>query len=220
MATQAVYFDLDGTLVDTTYLHAYAWWRALDDAGETRPMAAIHPLIGMGSAELLPKLIGREDEAISAVHGEYFAELHPFVRPLPGAAALLQRVVDAGALAVVVTSAKKRDLDALLGPLGCDTLIAEVIHGEDVEQAKPAPDPFVLALQRTGGDPGNSVAVGDSVWDVVAAAKAGMPALAVQTGGIARNDLEQAGAAAVYQDCCDLLRRWDSSPLQPLLRRT
>lgn len=215
----AVYFDLDGTLVDTTYLHTYAWWRALDDAGETRPMATIHPLIGMGSAELLPRLIGRDDEAISQAHGACFASLHPLVRPLPGAAALLQRVVEAGAMAVLVTSAKKKDLDALLGPLGCDTLIAEIVHGEDVEQAKPAPDPFVLALQRTGGDPGNAIAIGDSVWDVLAAARAGMPTVAVQTGGIARGDLEEAGAAAVYRDCPSLLRRWESSPLDTLLRR-
>lgn len=214
----AVYFDLDGTLVDTTYLHTYAWWRALDDAGEGRPMAAIHPLIGMGSAELLPQLIGRNDEAISTAHGNYFSELHPMVRPLPGAAALLQRVVEAGGMAVVVTSAKKKDLDALLGPLDCDHLIADVIDGDEVGSAKPAPDPFELALERTGGSPGRALAVGDSVWDVQAAARAGMACVGLQTGGIARDDLRRAGAAAVYHDCPHLLAQWESTPLAALLR--
>lgn len=217
MARPAVYLDLDGTLVDTTYLHAYSWWRALDEAGETRPMAAIHPLIGMDGDELLPRLIGRKDEAISRARGSYFEELHPMVRPLPGAAALLQRVVRAGGLAVVVTSATKKDLDALLRPLDCDRLIADVIDGDDVASAKPAPDPFLLALERTDGDPARSLAVGDSVWDVEAAANAGMACVGLQTGGIARHDLEQAGAAAVYRDCPDLLAHWDSSPLAALL---
>lgn len=217
MTAPAVYFDLDGTLVDTTYLHTYAWWRALDESGETRPMSAIHPLIGMGSAELLCQLIGRDDESISAAHGKHFAGMHPFVRPLPGATVVLRRVVDAGGVAVVVTSAKKRDLDALLGPLDCDSLIADVVDGEDVQTSKPAPDPFVVALRRTGGDPARSLAVGDSVWDVRAAAKVGMACVGLQTGGIARHDLDQAGAAAVYRDCADLLRQWDSSPLAALL---
>lgn len=216
-ATPTVYLDLDGTLVDTTYLHTLAWWRALDDAGETRPMAAIHPFIGMGGSELLSQVLGREDEAISAAHGKYFEDLHPLVRPLPGATALLQRVAGAGGRTVVVTSAKKRDLDALLGALACDSLLADVVDGDEVGTSKPAPDPFMTALARSGGHPARSVAVGDSVWDVQAAAKVGMACIGLQTGGIASQDLERAGAAAVYRDCTELLRHWDSSPLAPLL---
>lgn len=217
MAPTAVYFDLDGTLVDTTYLHTYAWWRALDEAGATRPMAAIHPLIGMGSATLLHHLIGRDDEAISEAHGNHFADLHPLVRPLPGAATVLHRVAESGGISVVVTSAKKRDLGALLGALDCDALLADVIDGEEVGSSKPAPDPFVVALQRTHGDPARSLAVGDSVWDVRAAANVQMPCVGLQTGGIAAQDLEQAGALAVYRDCPELLGRWDSSPLAAML---
>ena len=95
--TGAVFLDLDGTLVDTTYLHTYAWWRALDDAGERIPMAAVHPLIGMGSRELLASLLGREDHSISESHGRYFARLHSLVRPLPGADDLIRRLHAVGA---------------------------------------------------------------------------------------------------------------------------
>lgn len=217
MATAAVYFDLDGTLVDTTYFHTYAWWRALDDAGETRPMAAIHPLIGMGSAELLSHLIGRDDEAVVEAHERQFAALHPWVRPLPGAVELVQRVAGAGATAVVVTSAKTRDLDALLRPLGGGGLFADVIDGEAVAGAKPAPDPFLTALRRTGAVPDRALAVGDSVWDVRSATAAGMACVGLQSGGIARADLEQAGAVAVYRDCADVLAHWAGSPLATLL---
>jgi HAD superfamily hydrolase (TIGR01509 family) len=212
----AVYFDLDGTLVDTTYLHTFAWWRALDEAGVAKPMAAIHPLIGMGSTELLTHMIGRDDQSISAAHGRWFAAMHPSVRPLPGAAALIKRVAR-GAKVVVVTSAKKRDVDALLRPLDCEAFIADVVDGDDVGCSKPAPDAFVVALRRTGADPARSLAVGDSVWDIKAAAASGMPCIGLQTGGIARRDLERAGAAAVYRDACELMHHWGQSPLAGLL---
>lgn len=109
MPAPAVFFDLDGTLVDTTYLHTYAWWRALDDAGENQPMAAIHPLIGMGGSGILHRLLGRDDPAIDAAHGDCFERLHPLVRPLPGAAGVLDRVVGNGGRVVIVTSAKEKD---------------------------------------------------------------------------------------------------------------
>ncbi|MHB1582362.1 MAG: HAD family hydrolase [Acidimicrobiales bacterium] len=106
MTAPAVIFDVDGTLVDTTYLHTFAWFRALDDAGERRTMAAIHPLVGMGSTELLTTLLGRDDEAISEAHGEHFAELHRYVRPLPGARPLVRHVKAEGGRVVIPNSTK------------------------------------------------------------------------------------------------------------------
>ena len=206
-----VFFDLDGTLLDTTYLHTLAWWRALDDAGERRPMAAIHRLIGMGSSELLTTLLGHDDDQISQAHGKYFADLHPFIRPLPDAAKVVRRAASDKSKVVVVTSAKERDLTALLGQLGCDDVIDEVVHGEEAERAKPSPDLFCLALERVGVEPQHVLALGDAVWDVKAAAKAGIACVAVETGGIDRRLLEEAGAVAVYATCTQLLLDgWDA----------
>lgn len=207
------FFDLDGTLVDTTYLHTLAWWRALDDAGERRPMAAVHPLIGMGSSEMLGELIGRDDPGISEAHGRYFSEMHPLIRALPRAAEVIRRTKDQGTRAVVVTSSKPRDLPALLGPLGCDDAIDEVIHGEETPRAKPAPDLFLQALERTGSDPTSTVSLGDAVWDISAAGRAGIPCVAVASGGTDPHRLCDGGAVAVYRDCEELLARWDDSLL-------
>src|SRR6185437_7856619 len=184
---------------------------------ETRPMAAVHPLIGMDGSGILRTLLGRDDQAVSDAHAEHFSELHPLVRALPGAQTVLGRVAATGGRVVIVTSAKQRDLGALLGALDCDDLIADVVGGDDVERAKPAPDPFGVALRRTGADPASSLAVGDSVWDVQAAAKVGMACIGLQTGGIAAADLAGAGAVATYRDLPELLGRWASSPLAAVL---
>lgn len=219
MMAPTVFFDLDGTLLDTTYFHAYAWWRALDEAGQRQPMASIHPLIGMGGDELLTVLIGHEDGEISAAHARHFGAMHSLIRALPGAADLLRTVADNHGRVVVVTSAKAHDLDALLRPLACDDVISDVVHGDDVDRSKPAPDPFAIALARTGTHPDDGLAMGDSVWDVRAAAAVGMACLGVLTGGIAGQDLEKSGALAVYGSCTELLEGWESSPLGALLRR-
>lgn len=212
-ARRAVFFDLDGTLLDTNYLHTLAWWRALDDAGERRPMAEIHRLIGMGGSELLTTLLGHDDPAISAAHGGYFAALHPYVSPLPGAAELVVQVRRHGGLVVLVTSAEKRDLPALLGALDCDASIDAVISGEDAERAKPYPDLFSIALGRASLPPTSVLAVGDAVWDIDAAARAGLWCLGVTTGGFSEAELVSAGALAVYRSCADLLDHWASSPM-------
>lgn len=212
-----VFFDLDGTLVDTTYLHTYAWWQALDDAGITVPMSKIHPLIGMGSSGVLETLVGHDDEALSEHQGERFRALHPSVRALPAAVSLIERVNEEGGRAVVVTSAKERDLEALFAPLGGPDVVSAIVHSADAPRPKPDPDPFAVAIERTGAEPRRALAVGDSVWDVEAAAKVGVACIGLQTGGIAREDLHRAGAVAVYRDCVDLLEHWPSSPMAALL---
>jgi HAD superfamily hydrolase (TIGR01509 family) len=212
----AVFFDLDGTLLDTNYLHTWAWWRALDEAGVSTPMARIHRLIGRDGDDLLTEIAGNANEQISEAHTRIFAELGDQIRPLPGALELVKSVRQRGPLVVIVTSAGKAELERLLDALGCDDEIDAVVHGEDVESAKPDPDIYRHALEETGSEASRVVAVGDTVWDIEAAGGAGVPCVAVETGGIARCELEAAGAAAVYWSCAEIVKNFDSSPLGSL----
>ena len=214
-ALRAVLFDLDGTLLDTNYLHTVAWWRALSEAGNGVPMSAIHHLIGMGSTQLITELIGRSDDRISRAHRDHFAKMHDFIRPLPGATELVRAVDESGLLVVVVTSAEEADLEALLGPLGCDDAIDVLVHGGQGE-AKPAPDLFQIALDRAEIESPSALALGDSVWDIVAANHAGVSCIAVETGGIARSLLEDAGATAVYRSGLEVLNSFASGLLRDL----
>jgi HAD superfamily hydrolase (TIGR01509 family) len=200
-------------LLDTNYLHTLAWWRALDQAGERRTMAEVHRLIGMGSDELLITLLGHPAPDISACHGHYYRQLHRFIVALPGAAELVIEVKRHGAMAVVVTSAKQDDLPALFDSLKVDQCIDFVISGEDADRAKPHPDLFALALDRTELPPTSVLALGDAVWDVEAAGRSGIDCVAVETGGFCERELISAGALAVYRSCADLLDRWITSPL-------
>lgn len=211
-----VFFDLDGTLLDTNYLHTWAWWRALNEAGVSVPMAQVHRLIGRDGSDLLTEITGGPDERISEAHARLFAEHGDQIRPLPGAPDLVKAVRQRGTQVVIVTSAGKAELRLLLDALGCDHEIDAVVHGEDVASAKPAPDLYRRALETTGSEVGRAVALGDTVWDIEAARRAGLACLAVETGGIARCELETAGAAATYRSCAEIVTNYDSSPLRLL----
>jgi phosphoglycolate phosphatase-like HAD superfamily hydrolase len=213
-----VIFDLDGTLVDTNYLHALAWFRSFREAGRYVPMWSIHRVIGMSSDHLLKELIGHGDQAISDGHGRHFRGFLGEMKALPGAGELLAEVHRRGACVAVATSAKEQDLEAMLGvggapppPIDC------VVPAAEVERSKPAPDIFVAALERTGLRAEDAVAVGDTCWDVMAAQRCGVPCVAFRTGGIGEAELRAAGAAAVYDDPADLLARLTESPVAPLL---
>jgi HAD superfamily hydrolase (TIGR01509 family) len=214
-----VLFDVDGTLLDTNYFHTIAWWRALRDEGEDVPMSRIHPLIGMGSDQLLEDLLGEEREGLSDVHAKYYKPykeelLHAF----PRAADLLAAVAERGAQVVLATSSKEEDLDKLLDALGAeDDVIAEIVHGDMVGSSKPAPDIFAVALEHLDLDPEQTIVVGDTKWDIEAAGKLGIDVVAVLTGGTTRADLKDAGAIAVYEDVAELLSRLDESPVGKLL---
>lgn len=207
--------DLDGTLIDTTYLHTVAWWRALDEAGHTVPMVVINPLIGMGGDELLHELLGRTDDAISDAHDRHFKEIRTSLRALPGATDFLAR---AGAEAdiILVTSAKEDDLPVLLAPLGGDGAFADVVHSDMVDRSKPHPDLFGVALERAGARPESTLAVGDARWDVHAAESAGVACVGIATGGTPASALAESGAVAVYRHLPELLGRWASSPFARL----
>ncbi len=213
----AVLFDIDGTLLDTNYFHTVSWWYALREAGEDIAMARIHPLIGMGSDQLLEDLLGEEREGLSDLHSKYYKPYKKDLHAFPKAPELLSAVARRGAQAVLATSSKEEDLDKLLDALGAeDDVISEIVHGDMVGSSKPAPDIFAVALDRLDLDPKRTMVVGDTRWDVEAAAKCGLEVVAVLTGGTTRQDLQDAGAVAVYEDVAELLDQLDDSPLARL----
>ncbi len=209
-SVRAVLFDVDGTLVDTNYLHTVAWWEAFAQAGHEVPMAPIHRAIGMGSDQLLDALLPADrdhgaDGGIRAAHSALYSVYWSRLRPLPGAAALLRACSGAGLRVVLASSADPRELEVLRAALGCDDAIDEFTSAGEVEASKPAPDLVQVALAKADAGPGESVFVGDAVWDVQACQRAGIRCLGVLTGGFSRDELLGAGAAAVYETPAELL---------------
>ena len=215
---RGVLFDVDGTLVDTNYLHTLAWWRALRDNGEQVHMSSIHRVIGMGSDRLVEELLGRPEPAASDGHKEQFRRLRDEMAAFPAAAAILTEVARRGAKVVLASSANEEDLEAMREAIGADEAIDQFTSSKDVEESKPSPDIFAVALEASGLDAENAMVVGDTVWDVKAARKSGLPCVCVLTGGISRQELEDAGAVAVYNDVGELLEQLDDSPLGKLLQ--
>ncbi|HTU06447.1 MAG TPA: HAD family hydrolase [Trebonia sp.] len=205
----AVLFDVDGTLVDSNYLHAVCWWEAFTQAGHDVPMARIHRSIGMGSGQMLDALLpGRDrdgDAGLRAAHGALYATYWSRQRPLPGAADLLRACQKRGLRVVLASSADTREFAALRAALDADDAVDEATSAADVERSKPAPDLVRVALDKAGVKPDDAVFVGDTVWDVEACGKAGVPCIGVLSGGVSRAELLEAGAAEVYDGPAELL---------------
>jgi HAD superfamily hydrolase (TIGR01509 family) len=214
----AALLDVDGTLVDSTYLHALAWWRALAKHGRPVSFVDVHQLIGMASDQLMESLLGKPDEAIKKTQGEEFAPLKGELRAFPGAADLIRTLHGRGVRVVLATSSKPEDLADLRKVIAADDAIDEVVSSGDVAAGKPEPDIFRSALDRAGTDAKAAVALGDSVWDIEAAGRSGVECVGVETGGASREDLRRAGAVAVYKDVAELLGQLDGSPFARLLR--
>jgi len=212
----AVLLDVDGTLVDSNYLHTMAWARAFAEHGVEVATSTIHHCIGMGAQEMLQSLLGEAREDLSEAHSRHMGELRAEMRRLPGAQELLRALKHSGLRVVLATSAKADEVDALRKVIDSDDAIDAVTSSQDVENAKPAPDLFLTAAEAAGVPPERAIAVGDTVWDVRAATAAGMRCVCVCTGGIGAHELREAGAAAVYDDCRDLLRWLDQSPIAAL----
>ncbi len=213
-ARRAVLFDIDGTLVDTNYLHVLAWRRVfLDHREPDITSARIHRLVGMGTDELLETLCGRPRPELKPERARHFEALKGEIRAFPRAADLLRALQGRGVRVVLATSAEKSDLEALLSAIDAEDAIDAVTSAGEVEAAKPAPDLFSVALAEAGTAPDDTVAIGDTVWDVKAASRAGLRCVAVTTGGISRAELEAAGAVAVYDDVAALLEGPDDGPL-------
>jgi len=208
---QALIFDLDGTLVDTVYAHVFAWQRALAEAGMPIDGWRIHRRIGM-SGGLFARAVAREvgrplsDEEVEAVqqrHGELYRELLPERRPLPGAVRLLAELRELGVVYGIATSGRRPEIDASLEVLGVGAETVVVERG-DVLRAKPEPDLFVTCAQRLGVEPVDCYVVGDAVWDLLAARRAGMLSVGLLSGGYGDDELTRAGAFRVYRDAEEL----------------
>ena len=213
----AVLFDLDGTLLDTHYLHALAWRRTFVEHGLEIATSEVHRRIGMASDRLMRELLGEERKELKDTRTRHFEPLKQEMRAFPKAAEILAEVARRGTTVVLASSAQEQDLEAMLATLGAGDTIDAVTASGDVEEAKPSPEVFQVAMDRAGSDPASSIAVGDTVWDVEAARRCGIGCVCVLTGGISRLELEAAGALAVYDDVAELLERLDGSPLTPFL---
>ncbi|MGO4689880.1 HAD family hydrolase [Glaciibacter sp. 2TAF33] len=214
---KAVLFDIDGTLVDSNYLHVDAWGRALVAVGHPTDAWRIHRAIGMGTDQLLSTLVGddagRIAEESTRLHGVYLAESASLLRPFHRARDLLRAVAAEGSQVVLATSASPDELERLLRVIDSDESVSAVTAADDVTEAKPDPDIVHTALRKAGVSASEAVMVGDAVWDIQAAARAGVPCVAVLSGGTGEGDLRAAGAVEVYADAEALLAALRDSPL-------
>ncbi|WP_411709949.1 HAD family hydrolase [Arthrobacter sp. B10-11] len=207
---RGVLFDVDGTLIDSCYLHTIAWWQAFREAGMDIPMAAIHRSVGMGGTELLDHLLpaGRDksgDATIKSSHGAVFATFWPALRPLDGARDLLAQCYESGFAVALASSARKQDLEVLRSTLRADAFIHAATSANDAKAGKPAPDILQAALDAVGLRPEDVVYVGDAVWDVYAAGGLGIPTIGLTCGGTSAAELLAAGAVETYGNPRELL---------------
>jgi HAD superfamily hydrolase (TIGR01509 family) len=209
--------DIDGTLVDTNYQHALAWWRAFREHGLTLPTWRIHRHIGMGGDQLVGALAGEEFEAehgddVRDSEGERYGEMIDEVQPMEGARELIGELRRRGHSVVLASSAKQEEVEHYLDLLGARELADAWTTSADVESTKPEPDLVVAAMRKA--DELSSVMVGDTPWDVEAAARADVKTIGVLTGGFSEQELREAGAVAVFESLVALREALDSTPLR------
>lgn len=214
---EGVIFDIDGTLVDSNDAHAQSWVDTFAEAGYDVPFEIVRPLIGMGADKLLPKTIGvghdgEEGKKLSKRRSEIFREKYlPRLRPLEGSRALVQRVRAEGLKPIVATSAKDEDLKGLLKAAEVHDLMEEKATASDAKRSKPDPDIVHAAIEESDISPKNLVMIGDTPYDIEAATRAEVRAIAFRSGGWTDDAL--AGAVEIYDGPADLLARYDSSLL-------
>jgi HAD superfamily hydrolase (TIGR01509 family) len=216
VALPAALLDLDGTLVDTNYHHALAWYRAFRQQGIVLPVWRLHRHIGMGGDQLVTSVAGEEVERehgdeLRAAETTLYRALRDETEPFAGAREFVEELKRRGHAVVMATSSKTDDLEHYLDLVGVRDLVDGWTDSSDVESTKPEPDIVHAALAKAGG--GDAVLVGDATWDVEAAANAGVPAVCVLTGGFSEAELREAGAACVFESIEELTRRLDETPL-------
>jgi membrane protein len=215
---RAALFDVDGTLVDTNDLHTLAWREAFLHFGHDFAPATIREQVGKGGDNLIPTLLPDlpEDEGaeIDEWRGALFKRDYlPRAVPFPEVRPLFERLVGRGVRIVLASSSSKKEVDYHLGLIGCADLVFAVTTRDDVESSKPCPDIFAAALGKVAPlGPDEAIVIGDTPWDVKAAARAGLRTIAFLSGGFTERQLRDAGAAFVYQGVSDLLARYDHCP--------
>lgn len=220
---RALLLDVDGTLVDSTYVHVSTWHRALDEAGATVPHVEVHRRVGKDGATLVAELLevaGIDDQAArdhiasraKELHSHYYAEAANSLRLLPGARELVRGAHQRGWTTVLATSAPPSEFGEARELLDVDEFVDAVTTGEDVDQAKPDPTIVGIALDRAGVDATDAIMVGDATWDAIAATKLGVRSIGVRTGGIGDDELRAAGFSDIADDAAAVLKLLDRLP--------
>jgi HAD superfamily hydrolase (TIGR01509 family) len=218
----ALIFDLDGTLVDTVYAHVFAWQRAFAEIGLPIDGWRIHRRVGMsgglfarGAAREAGRQFSAEElEALQGRHGELFRELLPDRRPLPGAIDVLADLRGYGVPHGIATSGRRPEINASLEALQVPDGMVVVERG-DVARAKPEPDLFLTCAERLGVPPEQCYVIGDAVWDLLAARRAGMLSVGLLSGGYGEAELTASGAFRVYRDAEELRQSLDELGVLP-----
>jgi HAD superfamily hydrolase (TIGR01509 family) len=210
--------DIDGTLVDTNYHHAIAWYRAFRQSGVVLPIWRIHRHIGMGGDQLVGALTSDEFERehgdeVRAAEKTLYMELIDEVRPMEGSRELIEDLKRRGHTVVLASSAKEDEVEKYLDLLDARELADGWTTSADVEETKPQPDLVNAALECSGGSAEEAVMVGDTPWDVQAAENAGVKTITVRTGGFGDDELREAGAIEVYESVAELCAKLDQTPL-------
>ncbi|MFV8053141.1 HAD family hydrolase [Mycobacterium sp. 48b] len=217
----AVLFDVDGTLVDTNYLHVHAWVRAFREENVDVDSWRIHRSIGMDGSTLVANLSGDASDAVQQRlkdrHSSLYKDSADLIVRLPGTRELLHHLAENEVQVVLASSAPEDELAITREVLDSEDAIAAATSSKDVDTAKPDPGIVKVALERAGVSADRAVFVGDAVWDGEAARRAGVPFIGLRSGGVADCELEKAGAQAVFDDPLDLLQHLDGTAIGTLI---
>ena len=210
-------FDIDGTLVDTNYQHALAWYRAFRQHGVVMPIWQIHRAIGIGSDRVVEMLAGEQieqelGETLRAAEGPLYQEMIDEVEPMKGAHELLRDLKRTGHAVILASSAEVKEAERYIKLLDATEFVDGYTTSADVKQSKPEPDIVHAAIEKAGG--GAAVMIGDSTWDCKAATRAQLPSIGVLTGGFSEQELTEAGATIVFDSVEHLREHLNTTNLQ------